>query len=165
MSAEFKINGLPELRAALTQIPGKLQRNVMRSALRAGAAVIRADARARVPVKTGTLRAGISVGTSSRGADVSAKVSTKGKHAYLAPWIEYGTAAHPIKGRKGGLLAFAGIVVRKVDHPGARPRPFMRPAMEASAPAALQAVFDKVRQRLTAQGLDTPEVDIEEVPT
>lgn len=69
----------------------------MRAALRQGANVVKAEAMNNVPVKSGLLKAGLKVSTKSRRGVVTANVKATGKHAYLARWIEYGTAAHFIK--------------------------------------------------------------------
>lgn len=77
MDVEVKVDGLRELRAQLMAIPDKLRRRALRTALAAGARVVRDQARALAPVlqapvmrkgavirKPGTLRDAISVRTS-----------------------------------------------------------------------------------------------------
>lgn len=161
MSELVNVKGLSELQAFLDQLPAKMEANVMRSALRAGANVVLNEARAQVPVKTGAMRDGLKVGTKSRRGVVTAYVKLRGKHAYLARWIEYGTAAHFIKPKRAKSLFFAGLLRDGVDHPGATAKPFLRPALDSQAQNAVVAVGEAIKKRLTKQGLDASGVDIE----
>ena len=49
-SVKVTVNGIDELKKALAALPGKLRRRVLVKALRAGAKVVLAEARANVPV-------------------------------------------------------------------------------------------------------------------
>lgn len=164
MSGEVRVKGLSDLNALLQELPAKMERNVLRGALRAGARVVQAEAKANVPVDTGALRAGIKVSTGGkRGAAgvVIAKVRVTGRHAFVAPWLEYGVAAHTITARRGGWLFF-GAFARSVEHPGFAPRPFMRPALDSKAQAAVVAAGNYIKQRLaTKHGLDTADIEVE----
>lgn len=159
MSDGLTIKGGAELAAFLTSLPAKLERNIMRSAMRAGAKVIQQDAKTRIHNVSGKLSAGLKIGTSARAGMVQARLMTRGEHAYLARWVEYGTAAHTITAGKGKALAFlsGGHPVASVEHPGARPHPFMRPALDTQAGAALAAVAERIRVRLTKAGIDLPD--------
>lgn len=158
---DVKVKGLKELNTFLQQLPAKLEQNVLRGALRAGANVVRETAKANVPVDTGTLRDGIKVSTRARRGRVTASIKVTGKHAYVAHWLEYGTAAHRIVAKGKGMY-FGGKIVKSVEHPGARPRPFMRPALDARARDAVVAVAEHMKKRLaTKHGLDTASVEIE----
>lgn len=120
-----KVTGLPDLRAQLLAIPGKLRKRALRNALAAGARVVRDDARRRAPVigamdypvrrgfrTPGTLQRAISVRTSKvarRAGDVGVFVNVrpakKGQRGARNPrdpfywrWVEFGTrfaAARP----------------------------------------------------------------------
>ena len=60
--ADVKIEGLAELERDLQQFVDKLQRNVVRASLRAGAKVFLEEARRQVPVgKTGALRRSLKI--------------------------------------------------------------------------------------------------------
>lgn len=159
MSVDVHIKGGAELQQFLGQLPEKLARNILRSALRKGARVVQLAAKARVPVKTGTLRAGLKVKGSLRYNVAKATVITTGRHAYLARWLEYGTQAHTITAGKGKFLALltGSHPVKSVEHPGIRPRPFMRPALDSQAHAAVAAVAAQIRARLTKAGIDLPD--------
>lgn len=159
--ADVNVKGLAELQAFLDQLPAKVEANIMRSALRQGANVVKAEAQANVPVKTGTLKAGLKVSTRNRRGVVTASVKATGKHAYLARWVEYGTAAHFIKPKSAKSLFFAGLFSNGIQHPGSAPKPFLRPALDSQAQAALLAVGEAIKKRLTKEGLNASGVDLE----
>ena len=78
----------------------------------------------KVPVRTGNLKASIWVGAGFK------------EEVNYAKHVEYGTNPHVIlpKGKiNGGADALywkgAKHPVKKVNHPGTRPKPFLRPAM------------------------------------
>ena len=156
------IKGGAELNKFLQQLPAKIEQSVLRGALRAGANVVMAEAKANVPVASGQLRDGLKVSTSSRRGRVTAKVKATGKHAHIAPWLEYGTAAHKIVAKSKKGLFFGGLFVKGVQHPGARPKPFLRPALDGRAQDAVVAAAQYMKRRLaTKNGLDTSSVEIE----
>jgi hypothetical protein len=179
MSATLK--GGAALQAFLADLPAKLERNVLRGALKAGADVI-ADG-ARDGCRSPEVRA--TIGTTSRTEKglVTAKVQTKGDGAYKAPWLENGTDPHFISvdpamsdgqtvrrvnaldrkamedGNTGpgrSLFINGKPVGSTVFHPGARPYPFMRPALDTHEQAAIAAIGNHVAAKLTKQGLDVP---------
>ena len=158
--SDVHVTGMKELGEFLTTLAPKLQANIMRAALRAGANVVRDAARAAVPVKSGLLRKGLTVSTRSKGGKVTASLKAKGKHAYIAHILEFGAAAHRIKPKNGGALRVNGRLVEGVNHPGIRPKPFMRPALDAKAQAATLAVAEAIKSKLTAQGINTADVEI-----
>lgn len=156
MSDLMHIEGGAELFKALGELPVKIERRVLRGALRAGAKVIEEEAKRRVPVKTGALRDSIRVSTSARGGQVTATIKAGGKkggQVYYAHLVEYGSAPHvilPGGGTKAGkvLASAARILGEKVDHPGSAPHQFMRPALDTQAQAALDAMADYARTRI-----------------
>ena len=161
--AEISVTGLAELQKILDQLPAKMEANVLRGALRAGAKVQLAAAKAQVPVKSGALRDSLKISTRTRRGTVKAVLSAGAKNkktggdAFYARFVEFGTAQHFIKPKKAKSLFFAGLFGEVVDHPGSKKHPFMRPALDASAQAATQAVGQYIRQRLERQGLiDAP---------
>ena len=150
-----KFKGGKELQDYLNQLPAKIERNVMRSALRQGANVIRAEAQATVPVGKGDLRKSIKVKTRSKRGQVSATIETKD---FKAHWIEFGTQPHEIKPSKtGGVLAFGDTIAKSVNHPGTQPQPFMQPAVDSKTSEAVLAVGEQIRKVLaTKHGINTP---------
>lgn len=155
------ISGGRELDAFMQQLSVKVERNILRSALRAGANVIKDEAKANVPVKTGALRKSLTVTTGSKGGTVTAKLKSRGKVAPHAMLVEYGTKPHKIRPRNAGGLTVGGHVVAEVDHPGSRAKPFLRPAFDGKSGAAISAVAGKIRERLTAEGLNSPAPEAE----
>lgn len=178
--SEIHVTGLADLQKFLDQLPAKMERNVMRGALRSGAKVIEAQVKANVPVGApggrnkkiyggyrGALRDSVRVTTRRKGGKVTASVKAGGKSkktgadVYYAHMVEFGTAAHTItaKNRKG--LSFGGLFFQSVQHPGARARPFMRPALDGQAQNAVVATAEYIKKRLaTKQGLDTSGIEI-----
>lgn len=154
------VKGLAELQAAMDQLPAQIERNIMRAALRAGAKVLLAEAQgtAAFADDTGALRGSLRITTSVRRGTVTAAVKAgptkRDKRPWYARLVEYGTKAHIIRAKPGGLLA---IGVSKVHHPGAKARPFLRPALDTKAQAAVQAMAEYIRQRLASKhGIDVP---------
>lgn len=164
---DINIKGMAELKRALEQLPAKLEANVMRGAMRAGAKVIADAAKDNVHNVSGALAASITVATRVKAGKVTGRVvaggkgkkqSKKGKgSAFYAHMVEYGTKAHVIEARAGHRLSIHGHFVRRVNHPGARPRPYMRPALDTQASLAVLAVREYIRGRLSTQhGIDVP---------
>ncbi len=159
MTDDTIIQGGAELQRFLDTLPAKLEGNILRSALRKGARVVQQDARARAPVASGELRDGIKLKSGLRYGIARVSVVTTGKHAFLAQWMEYGTQSHVITAGQGKALAFlvGGHPVKAVEHPGIRPHPFMRPALDANTDAAVSAIAGQIRARLTKAGIDLPD--------
>lgn len=151
--AEVSVTGLAELQEFLDQVPAKLEANVMMGALRSGAEEIKPVAQANVHSVSGLLAGGLKIGTKIEGNTVTASLYVTGKHAFLAKWIEFGTAAHNISAKSGALF-FGGMFAKSVNHPGARARPFLRPAMDEQAGAAVVAAADYMKGKLTKEGLE-----------
>lgn len=156
-----EIKGLSELHRALQDLPAKVERNVLRGALRAGAQVMEAEAQRLVPVAPPTLdsvkrgaRAGelkrsirITLRANRSGA-VRAQLKAGNKVAWYAHLVEFGTARHWIKPKNRKSLFLAGLAKEVVDHPGAKPKPFMRPAFDRKWRSAIEAMADYIRGRL-----------------
>lgn len=160
MKDTVNVKGLEAIGRALEQIPDRLARGAMRGGLRAGAKVIQVLARQNIESESGDTAKSIKISTRARGREVSAKVQTK---HYTARWLEHGTRPHIIKAREGGALSFGGGFYKVIEHPGARPHPFMRPALDTGAVAAVLAVGQYLKARLaTKHGIDTSEIEVEE---
>jgi HK97 gp10 family phage protein len=148
--AELNINGLAELQAALARLPKAIEQNILRGALVAGAQPILADAKAGAAVASGLMRDGLKVSTSVIDGVLTASIKATGKHAYLAKFVEFGTAAHRIDAKNGSALAFGGGVFNHVQSPGQRARPFLRPAFDAQSAAAIKATAEYINKQLEA---------------
>ena len=167
MSEIISVKGLMDLQKFLDLLPQKIERNIIRGALRAGAVVIKDAAKEACPVGepsdinrqkyggyAGALRDSIRVSTSHKGKMIYSHVKAggktkKGADVYYAHIIEFtGAAPHPNRG---------------VIHPGMDAIPFMRPAFDKTNAAAVIAVGNYIKNRLaTKHGLDTADIVIEE---
>jgi HK97 gp10 family phage protein len=161
--ADFKhIKGFDELQKMLDTLPAKMEANIMRGALRAGAKEIEPEVKQNIPVASGDLRDSVRVSTRSKRGVVTASVKIGNKKAWYAHIIEYtGAVPHNIAAKGKGVLAFAGFVGKSVMHPGMKAKPFARPALDSKAEAAIQATGEYIKKRLTKQGLNTAGIDIE----
>jgi len=170
---ETNIRGLAEVMAALDTLAIKIEKNVMRGALRAGGKVFAADAKARAPFGqpsreniakwggyAGALRDSIRVTTKVRGKKVVAQVTAGGKSSkstadvFYARIIEGGAKPHDIKPQTRKSLFFAGVCRDIVHHPGIRERKFLQKALFGSQRAATDAAVAYMRARLTKAGIE-----------
>jgi len=181
VSELIHVKGLSDLQKLLDGLPAKIEQNVLRGALRAGAAVVLDKAKADCPVGVpnsenvrlyggyeGALRDSIRLSVRAKGGTVTASIKAGGKSkktkadVFYAHIVEYGAAAHLIKPQKGGWLSFLGIFAKSVQHPGIAPKPFLRGALDSRATAAVVAAAEYMKKRLaTKQGLDTSDITIE----
>ena len=177
----IKVTGLAELQALLDTLPDKLELNVMRGALRAGAKLIMQEAVANVPVGAtstgnadkyggyaGALRDSIHIGTKLSRPYVIARVVVGGKmkngaDVWYAHIIEFtGAVPHTISARGKAALSIGGLLFQSVHHPGMKAHPFLRPALDAKAQAAVIASAEYMKMRLAKkEGLDTADIVIE----
>lgn len=94
--------------------------------------------------RTGTLRRSIVARTHS------AERGTVSTDVPYSTHVEFGTKPHTIYPRNKRFLAFKAasgkmVFARKVNHPGSRPYPYMRPAMENNQRQILEE-YEKVAQ-------------------
>jgi HK97 gp10 family phage protein len=166
--ADVHVKGLRELAQMLQALPVKIEKNIMRGAMRAGANVILEQAKANVPVSepsdrnrerygayAGALRDSGRVGGRARKGKVTSYARFGGATAktgvpvFWVHWVEYGTKPHS-NGRRG-------------MHPGARPHPFLRPAADTAQADAVVAVGKYVYRRLEQRGgWDLADIVVEE---
>jgi hypothetical protein len=104
----------------------------------------------------------LKVGTKAKGGLVKAILKATGKHARVAHLVEFGTKAHTITAKGKKAISFGGLLFQSVHHPGAKPHPFMRPALDQQAQAAVIAAGEYVKRRLaTKYDLDTAHITVE----
>jgi HK97 gp10 family phage protein len=160
MDLQTTFRGLADLERTLDELPVKIERNIVRGALRAGGQVFQAEAQRRVPVRSGRLRDSIRVSVRIRRGLPMATIRAGGRgkgSAWYAHLVEFGTAQHFIKPRDRKSLLIAGLLREVVDHPGAKKSPFMRPALDAAAAPAVRAFATYAARRLTKTGINTPD--------
>lgn len=160
MASSVEIRGLAELHKTLQELPAKIERNVLRGGLRAGAKVMEAEATRLCPeglptldsvkrgARIGELKRSIRVTMRASKSTVRATLKAGNKVAWYAHLVEFGTARHWIKPKNRKSLFVAGLFKEVIDHPGARPKPFMRPAFDGKWRAAIDAMADYIRARL-----------------
>lgn len=180
----LEIKGRAEMDAFLQTLAPKLGRSIVRGGMRELAKVVAEEARTRV--NSDEVRGSIGVsGQMLPDGTIISKVRTKGKGAFIAPWLEFGTAAHFISveldarpttqtrrgvrkwsiglinkaAKRGSLIIGNQFVGASVYHPGARPTPFLRPAADVAIGAGIEAMAQYVRARLTKEGLSAPGLD------
>lgn len=149
ITMQAAIPNMAQARAALKELGDKTERRIVRTAIRKAGNLVAADARKRVKASArrgSRIGKAISVHVSVTNTRESAKVGIKqragARHAHL---LERGTAPHDIRPRaRGGkqVMAWKGRAIygKKVRHPGARARPFLRPALEQNH-AAIADIF------------------------
>lgn len=161
-------SGRSEVSNFIMSIPAALEDRVLRGAARAGAQVVATEAK-HLSVSS-EVAAAIKIATSLEDGRVIAKVQVKGRGAYIAPWLEYGTDPHFIsvdesqrqgmsigrinkQVREGSLIIGGNFVGSTVFHPGARPYPFLRPALDTKAGEAVAAAQSYINVRVTPAGI------------
>lgn len=168
---EVSIKGLDDLFKQLQELPLKVEKNIMRGAVRAGATVYRDRARELAPKVSGALRKSIKVSsTKIRKGEAKVNIVANEWYAHL---VEFGTATYyegkgktvgaPYKipkltksGKRAGKKAIkfgADIVVNSAVHPGSRPVPFMRPTFDRSTNEVIEATRQYIAARLVKEAL------------
>lgn len=212
MSKTLGLKGGPELMAFLSAFPERLQKNALRSAMVAGARVVRDEARLRVEKQSGKTAKAIRTSSPRVNQDktVSVKVKLKGEHAFVGWFLEKGVRSHLITAgdaststkalnkrarnsekqggdglsvqdnglvRVGGYTYFKGpqgdrdeadaltigptIIRDAVVHPGFPAKPFLRPALDARAGDAIDAIGARLREYLRSKTSFIASVTIE----
>jgi hypothetical protein len=143
-------------------LPVKVERNIMRGALRAGMNQVKPEAQRNIHSVSGVLAAGLKVGTRKSGSNVIAYLARPaGTRSWRACSNSPAQLPHLIKPLTRKALAIGGVAFSSVQHPGFRPKPFMRPALDTRAEAAVVAAAEYMKQRLaTKEGLDTADIVI-----
>lgn len=103
----------------------------------AGAGVIETQAKSNA---VGSIASAITKRTTERKKNrVTVSIFPKGK--FYARFVEYGTKPHRIP---RGVVG--GIPRKNIKHPGAKARPFMRPAFDVKQGQAKNAMGEKVKE-------------------
>lgn len=151
MKIDFSIQGADQLDRMLQELPRAVSKRIARNSIRAGARVVVAEAKDLVEKKTGKLRRAIKVRAVKQKQSnlVEVTAGVKGPEGGLAHLVEFGTAQHRITPKKkGGVLAFqSGGETRfaaEVLHPGAKPKPFLRPAADNKAVEVVAKVAETI---------------------
>jgi HK97 gp10 family phage protein len=141
----MNVQGLAELDAKLQNLPEEIVKKLFRKALRASGQVIQKEVQSRAPVKVedsgpksnslppGALKADIKtrVSVTPQKGTGSVNIGPGKNTAHVARWVENG---HNLVGHKPN---------KKKTGKKTKPRPFMRPALDASGEKAVET-FAKV---------------------
>lgn len=179
-SASMQIDGLQQMLAELRSLPDVLQKRVMKGAVATGCSVIRKEAILNAPEWTGPVSQGhpppgtlkraiyqtrltdectatvetwkVDVRRGKAAQSVKRGKSTVNLDAYYATWVEYG---HYTRAPKGQSRRVEDRAVRAaarglgVAH-WVPAKPFMRPAFDLKAKAAIDAMQSYFNERLPA---------------
>lgn len=165
----------------MAQLPGELERKVLRGAARAGAKVVADEAKDRVA--SDVVRNAIVIRARSVPGQIVVKVSVKeGWPRSVGTWLEYGTDPHFIsvdddlrQGMSVGRINKHGTAEHKatlvingkpvgatVHHPGATPHPFLRVSLDLKEREAVAAAQSYINSRVRPSGIvgsEEPEDD------
>lgn len=146
------------LRSDLRRLQRRIQNRAMRQVLNAGGKVLLAEMRRRAPnaVISRSLRIRFH---SQSGVIQAADVGPKAKTAAWASWWEHGTrphpipkAGHPLRSKHGMFASKSGpFFGKRVNHPGRKARPFIRPSLEATEAAVIEAMADMLGREISAE--------------
>lgn len=162
------VKGLKELDDLLKTLPANIQKNVMRGAIRSGLNEVGGIAKEMLAadghVVTGNLRKSVRVSfkrKSEKFGWMRGHLLAGDKKAWYSHIIEFGSgsyyagkgsqskkAPYEIKPRNRKSLFFAGVMKEIIVHPGVKPSPFMRPALDSGASRAIEAFAAYVTKRL-----------------
>ena len=152
MMADIKveIEGLKELQAALLELPKKTAKNALRSAVNAGASVIRKDARKRAPVYTGPVSAGHPPPGTLKRSVIQKYIRELSNDFQTTFYVTVRKGKKYREQGKKGNLSQDAFYAYFVEYGTAKmtAKPFLRPAFEATKDEALQAMMAKLKERI-----------------
>ncbi len=147
-----------------------ISRSLLPGAARAGGAVIREEAKDRAT--SDAVKEKIAMTVKRDGDQVIARIGlSKGWSLAVGIWLEYGTDPHYItvddsqrqgmsanrintlKKRDNVLVINGQPVGKTVLHPGAKPNPFLRPALDTKEAAAIDAAQAYINSRIRPGGI------------
>lgn len=143
------------VRQMVDQLPEHIEQKLAKGGMRKLLNVV-ADG-ARELCRSPEVAADINVSVRVEPGLVTGKILVKGRNAFKAPWLEYGTDPHFITVdpeasggrtarrvnklvREGSLVIGGHFVGPSVHHPGAKPYPFIRPAIDTKLDDGLAAM-------------------------
>jgi HK97 gp10 family phage protein len=135
MKGAVVITGVREIDRKLRLLEPRVQKKVVRQAMRAGLKILQAEVKVQVPVRTGLTRSAVQIRAlrARKRGSVSLEVRISGKKEGL------------IVERKSGKRVFYPAVV-EYGREGVAPDPFMRRSFEAKGEQAKDAALYKLLQ-------------------
>ena len=152
MNVTVEVKGLAELQAKLLELPGKVERRVVRKAVSDGAAVVRDEMKARAPVYTGEVSEGHPPPGTLRNA-VFEKFDAENSHDGSTTFIvgvRHGKSQRHVGKKNRNLDAYYFWWVEFGTAKMAA-HPFMRPAFDAKRESAAQTIIDDLGRGIEEQ--------------
>lgn len=131
-----------QLQKAFQSLDRSVGPKIARKVLRAGGRPILAEARRLVPVLSGDLKGSLKIRTTVKKYRAIGYVQATAPHAHL---VEFGTKPHSMKRKEKG-----SFFRKRRQHPGARPKPYLRPAFDSKKEQAVARARDILRQSILA---------------
>ena len=150
MVDSVKIDGLRELAAALRALPDKLAKNGLRAGVYAGAKVIQDEAKLRAPVYTGPVEQGHPPPGTLKRAIIMKQIREESGQRHQVFFVTVRSGKKYQKQGKKGNLSQDAFYWRWVEFGSTKmaARPFLRPAFEAKKEAAVEAIKNKLAERV-----------------
>lgn len=162
------MKGRAAVSSFMAGLPEDIANKLLRGAARTAANVIADEARERSI--SSEVSAAIKVATKREDGRIIAKVQVKMGGYNLPLWLEYGTEPHFVsvddsqragmsvrkaneRTKEGSLVIGGKFVGSTVWHPGARPHPFLRPALDTKEADAIKAGQQYITSRVTRSGI------------
>jgi HK97 gp10 family phage protein len=168
------VNGIDQLSKSLQALGPELAKKALNDALKAGALPIAQEMQDRAPreddigprqKKDIHLADSITISVEKNpvGSAAEVYVGPSKSVTHKARWIELGVAVHAIALKMTRKMRKAGIKAKQVltdgqgtffgthvNHPGFRPKPFMRPALDTRAKDAIEAARQSLVEGVAA---------------
>ena len=143
-----ELQGLSELLADLKTLPDRIEKNVIRTALRRGVTEFGREVGSRMPLRTGRLARTVKMKSWKQDGKPVVTLMSGGGRAFYAHIVEAGSKPHIIKPRRAKFLFFGGSAKKVVNHPGTRGKFFIRDSFTQGSDNALRAFIAYLNQRL-----------------
>lgn len=140
----MKLTGFDALNKILSEVPKDVARKAGVDALRAGAKPILEEAQNLVPEgATGKLAESLEIATKKASIPIVKVQASRKKGGYHAHLVELGTQPHEIHN-----VVIGNKFYPVIHHPGARKKPFLRPAFNAKKGEALKIILSEIGTKL-----------------
>lgn len=142
ITATIKLQGADKLFRQLRSLDRKVARKAMSRAMRAGAKIINAEAKARAPVRSGLLK-----------KSIKTRMAKKRKRGEIK--FNVGTSKGSYQGKTfyGAFVEFGWKVGSEKlgdDRKQVEPKPFLRPAFDAKKHEAAQTITSVLKSEIAA---------------
>jgi HK97 gp10 family phage protein len=147
---EMKLQGFKELAAAMRELPDRVAKNALRSAVNAGATVIKKEAIRMAPEDTGALKANLYQKQIREQSSIYKQVYYVGVRRGVAKYAN--TAKNRRSGKAGQAYKNDGTTFYwkflEFGTSKMAAKPFLRPAFEMQKESAVKAIGEKLDERI-----------------